>query len=118
MPITLSSIAAALGELEPPGETDNMGAEHCARVRALQAVAPFIAITSAADAALALSLVAEILGGVSDNSEEEMREELARGTAIIARVTRWLMETPGVQPLKAWWAEEITPFRPLGEAAE
>jgi len=100
--LPLSTLAAALGELEPPDENDNMEGAHCGRIHALQAAASFLSVRSAVDAALALSLVAEIHGDVCCNEcSEDGRKSGSPAAPPFSRIprdgsrsVRWLPTVP------------------------
>jgi hypothetical protein len=110
--MTLSALAARLGELEPLNEDDDLEPVHVCRVDALKAVAQILPVRTAADAALALSLVARIHDDVSnkEHSGEERKQQLAIGTAILAQIARWLMKAYGASPLRTSWPRGATPF--------
>ena len=109
---TLSALAASLGEIEPPERDGALTPAHVSRIDILIAAAPLLRVRTAADAALALSLAAEIQGYVVDFelSEEEREEKLARATVILAQTARWLMEAHGARPLHHSWPMDATPF--------
>jgi len=102
-PGSLSSVAAALGEIEPPeGDLDAIHLGHLDILRTNAKVPP---VRAADDTALALSLVSDILGdiGFYELSEEQREEMLADASAILAQTVRWLMVEHGAAPLRSTW---------------
>jgi hypothetical protein len=110
--VTLSALAATLGEIEPPGEDDDLEPVHICRADVLEKAAQFLPVKTAVDAVLALSLVARIHNDVTaiEHSEAEREMLLTAGTAILAQTVRWLMEAHGVTPLRTHWLPDATPF--------
>ena len=105
--VTLSAVAAALGEIEPPeGE---MQAVHFRRLDALRAAASHLPICTADDAALALSCVSDILGEIHcyEMCEEDRNTRLDEVSAIHTQIVRWLIESHGARPLRSTWAEDF-----------
>jgi len=104
---TLSAVAAALGEIEPPDGSD-LQAAHFRRLDVLHAAAKLLPVRSADDAALALSLVSDIHGNVvgfelSDNEREAMIDD---ANAILSSTMRWLMEL-GARLLRSICASDL-----------
>ena len=105
---TLSAVAAALGEIEPPeGE---MQAVHFRRLDALRAAASHLPICTADDAALALSCVSDVLGQIHcyEMCEEDRNVRLDEVAAIHVQIIRWLMQS-GARPLRSTWAVDFEP---------
>jgi hypothetical protein len=76
----LAALTATLGGLAPNND-DEMEDVHFDGLRVLRSAAPLLPVRSAADAALALSLVARIHDDLGDDNE--LRRELTVATAIL-----------------------------------
>jgi hypothetical protein len=108
--LSLSAVAAELGEIDPPGDAD-MTAEHIEKLERLKRIASMESVRSAKDAALAVSLAASALGEVmdSDLGETERRRRLSRALRTLARVSGWLARDAGADPLASAWPEWALP---------
>ena len=96
---TLSAVAAALGEIEPrEGDATPAGAVHGPQ-----------GVCSPNDAALALSVVSDVLGEIHcyDLCEAERNVRLDDVSAIHEQIVRWLIESYGARPLRSTWAEDF-----------
>ena len=110
-PITLSRLAGVLGELQPPDDATDMTEEHLERQRALFAAAAYLPINGGADAALAISGVAELIAGILGHDVEEVERDrdLRCATMILARVAAWVTTVHGAKPLSTMWPQWASP---------
>jgi hypothetical protein len=105
--VTLAGLAAALGEMEPADERADLTAEHCLRQSVLRAAAPLYPVTSAADAALAISAAAALLSQAVDSycSIEEAHRHIRDARKVLARLGCWVDADLGEPPI---WSSFLT----------
>ena len=113
--LTLSALAAQLGPAEAPriacdkmGENDDI--THAARLRVLAAASRCLPVRSAEDAALALSIVNDLVCDARDNelSEDQRYDMLTGAECALVLVVRWLHDEHGATPLySCFGADEI-----------
>jgi hypothetical protein len=108
----LAALAAALGDIEPPGVDDDVLTEHCDRQDILVHAAPRLPVTSSADAALALSAAAILVADLRsfELTELERFEKLGDVQRVLARLGRWMAEALGAKPLATAWPAGASPF--------
>ena len=111
VPLTLSRVAASIGELEPLRDSDDMTADHFRRWDQLERLALSLPVAGPADAALALSLAASAIGVVRecDLTEAERDERLRRVLRMLAGVAGWLDRDMGAPPQKSPWPDWASP---------
>ena len=110
--LTLRRLAAHLGELQPLRDDEDMADVHMERQEALFAAAAFLPIREGADAALAISGVAELIGGIMGHDVDEAARDrdLRRATMILARLAAWVIDRHGAEPLRTVWPRWADPF--------
>lgn len=118
MQITISALAAQLGELEPPGD-DEPDREHFRRQVVVFAAARLLPVNTPQDAVLAICGIAARLTGVLDNEVTDAERTVAMEDAvrIAARIAVWLRDTHGVRPLSGMWPAADQLFDEQQEAA-
>jgi hypothetical protein len=115
----LSSLAA-LGQIEPQGEADEVLTEHCDRLNILAHAAPRLPVTCPADAALALSAAAMMVADLGDieHTETELHEKLGDVRRVLARLGRWMAEDLSAPPLATVWGADASPFIPPAQTVQ
>ena len=108
----LAALAASLGEIEPPGENDDVEMEHLDRMDVIVAAAPRLRVRSAADAALALSAAVRSIADMAEHAlspgEHMARIETAIGA--LSRLGAWMAEDLAAPPMRTVWPPSVSPF--------
>ena len=122
LPVTLTALAATLGELEPRDPADDLREEHMRRWTALFHAATGLQVVSPADAMLALSASASFLTDAEVGLDEappsrEVVAAIRHAQMVNANVARWMVATFRVMPVRAVWPHSYaTPFPDYQEA--
>ena len=108
LPVTLSALAATLGELEPRDPVDDLRDDHMRRWTALFHAATALQVLSPADAMHALSATASFLTDAEIGLDEvppsrEVVAAIRHAQMTNANVARWLVATFAVMPIRAAW---------------
>lgn len=105
MQITISALAAQLGELEPVDRDEDSTREHHRRQDIVFAAARSLPVVTPKDASLALCAIASRLVIVlaSEVTDGERNAAMEYAVDVAARIALWLRDYHGVQPLTTMW---------------
>lgn len=111
--LTLSMLAAAMGEIEPPAAADDdFSGRHLQCLDVLAMAAPRLGVESAGDAALAVSLAVHVATEMRDCelTPEQQQQAFDKIAGALAGAARWLATSQGADPLRSVWPENVRNF--------
>lgn len=105
MPITISALAAQLGELEPADRDADTERHHLQRQDLVFAAARSLPVATPKDASLALCGIASRLTDVLANevTDADRVAAMEYTLKVAARIAVWLRDWHGVKPLTSMW---------------
>lgn len=105
MQITISALAAQLGELEPANLDADTTHEHIRSQDLVFAAARVLPVLTPKDASLALCAIASRLAIIlaSEVNDADRDAAMEYAVDVAARIALWLRDYHGVQPLTTMW---------------